>query len=198
MASGGQRDIEHEIHFARTPTSESWQYAKRELSFLASEEYTNASSGDTANMFLKNPSGSGTSAIVTDAGGNAATKSYVRIYDGFDNSATGGSNVDVENNLMDKGGEGSFDSGVMTVESDVSITPSNTFRSRVTGGATTGVGGEAGRLLAEPFIMEPGRRILIEVKKLASGDDEATITADWFEFDGVFTESEAQFPPMTF
>lgn len=83
MASGGQRDVELEAHIGRTVTSEMWYFSKAEQAFITSEEYTNASTGETATLTLSNAAGSGTTAVFAPIQVAVAARSYVRIYDGF-------------------------------------------------------------------------------------------------------------------
>lgn len=187
MASGGQRDIEIQAHVGRTALSENWYHAKWQESFLASEEYENTSVGDTSTLFVENPAGSGVTAVFSRLIGNPSAKSYVRVYDAFDADPSGGAAVDVENNLLDSSGEGEFDSGSITVQRGVSFTATNTFTSSITGGGV-GEGTHSGRASMDPVMLEPGRRMLVEVEKLVSDGADVVIEASWFEIDTVFSE----------
>jgi len=69
MASGGQRDIELETHIGRTVSGEMWYFAKSGAAYVVSEEFTNASAGETATLTLTNPAGSGTTLQMTHEDG---------------------------------------------------------------------------------------------------------------------------------
>lgn len=194
MASHGTRDVEIETHLCRTVSSETWYFAKSEQAFIVSEEYTNASTGDTVSLTLSNPSGSGTTAVFSPMNISALAQSYIRVYDEFSTAPSGGNSSDVQNVLLDSSG-GAPDTGDVTADRNQSFAESATHASRVIGG---GAGeGSIGASSDLPVLaLEPDRTIVIEVEKLASGSDPVTITARWFEVPQVYSETTTD-PPIS-
>lgn len=186
MASGGQRDIEVEAHLGRTTESEFLYYAKSERAFKVSEELTNTSQGDTTNLHVANPAGSGVTGVFTPIMAEAADRSYARVYDSFSTAPSGGNSADVQNVLMDASG-GAPDTGGLTAKTDVSFTESSTHISRLVG---SGVGGNSlgGAENLPVLALEPGREIVIEVEKLGTGNNQVPITARWYEAPVVYSE----------
>lgn len=186
MGSLGPRDIEVEAHLGRTIDSEFYYYAKNEVAFIASEEFTNASIGDTVALSMMNPAGSGTTAMFALIRVSTASRSYARVYDTFDSGPTGGTAADVENVLLDTG-NGAADTGEVTVEKNPTYTSASTHVAEPLGGGTGGnaiASAEAMPVLA----LEPDRDVVIEVEKLADGPDQVSITVRWFEIPAVLTD----------
>lgn len=194
MASGGQRDMEVEAHLGRTIESEFLYYAKSELAFKVSEELENANTGETVTLHLKNPEGSGVTAVFPPVRVSTAARSYVRVYDTFSAAPSGGTSADVQNVLMDAG-NGPPDTGEITAQTDVTFTESSTHIADLVG---SGVGaGAAGGATTFPLAgLEPGRQIVIEVEKLSTGPNEVPITARWYEVPVVYSQQTSD-PKIT-
>ena len=193
MTSFGTRDLEIQSAAGRTAQSEQWHHTKQEDAYLANEELSNASVGDTVAMLLENPADSGTSGVVAGAFGNPSAKSIIRIYDSFDGDP-GGDPATVQNDLLDTGGEGEQDVGALNAATNVTYTPSgDPFASFIVGGSSTGRTSISGRAAFLPLIIEPDRRIVLEVEKLESDGDEVVISLDWFEVPIVFSETTPRF-----
>lgn len=192
MAGGAQRDIEVETHLCREVSSEFWYFLKNERAFIVSEEFTNANTGDTSAIWFENPSDSGESAVFSSVSVSASSRSYARIHDGFSTAPSGGSDANLQNILLDSAG-GAPDVGVVTAKTGPSYTADETHeRELVPGGAGSAAVG--GRVEAPVLVLEPDREIVVEVEKLASGGDDVSVTAQWFEIEKVYSESNTD-PP---
>lgn len=195
MGSFGLRDIEQQTYFARNPIGDNWYFTRSELSFIVSEEYTNASAGDTANMHFAVASDVDACAVITGLEGNPSAFSALRIYDGFDGDVTGGSDVAIENDLLDTGGTAGGDpSDNVTVTRGVSFTATNTMFTRYVGGGK-GASLGAGAAQTPPFIIEPGREIVAEVEKVDTDGDELAINIRWHEPPIVYSTTDLPFNP---
>lgn len=186
MASGGTRDVEVEGHLSRTIQSEFLFYAKSERAFLTSTLLENASTGDTSNLHLSNPSGSGVSAIFSLLVGSPSARSVARVYDEFSTNPSGGSSVEVDNVLLDSAG-GAPDSGEVSAATDVSFSGSGTHAVDTVGGGegAPSVGGSANMPV---LALEPDREIVLEVEKTASDGNDVALTARWYEVPVVYSE----------
>lgn len=197
MASYGTRDIEIEAHLSRTPESDFYFYAKQGLAFVANPELENGGTGDTSATLLRNPEGSGKTAMFAGVSSTPAARSYARIYDTFDEEPTAGTETVIDNVLLGSVDGGPPDSGVVeaTVDPTYSVTPPGDIHMSDTVGGGTGNSSVGGTAELPILMLEPGRDAVIEVEKLTTGPDEAPIRARWFEVPVVFSESNTD-PPI--
>jgi hypothetical protein len=157
------------------------QQAKRkEEAYVASTRFTVAASGGTANMNVKNPSGSGINANIRGFLVRTQFEGIVDVFDKFSTAPSGGTGNGIDNLLLDS--DGSDDSGQVTVATNVTFTGSNTHVQDVipSGGPGGNIGGES---MAPTPVIEPGREIVIEVTNQSGSNDEAAITVIYVEED---------------
>jgi len=193
MGSYGVRDVEVEAHLSRTAESEFRYYARHGRAYTATSLLSNASSGDTSAVQFSNPADSGTTAVFTLLQLSAASRSYARLYDTFDSGPTGGDALQVQNVRLDAG-NGAPDVGSVTATQNPTYTGASTHTAELLPG---GQGGNAvGAEMTMPAVLlEPDRRIVIEVEKLASGPDEVSLVPRWYEVPQVFSETNVD-PPF--
>ena len=197
MGSLGPRDIEVESHLGRTPESDFYFYAKQEIAFVANPEQENASSGDTSALLLRNPSGSGKTAVFAGVSSTPASRSYARIYDTFDSTPTAGTATTIDNVLLGSVDSGPPDAGVVeaTIDPTYSVTPPGDIHMSDTVGGGTGNASIGGSAELPILMLEPGRDAVIEVEKLTTGPNEVPIRARWFEVPVVYSDANTD-PPL--
>jgi hypothetical protein len=191
MGSFGPRDIEVETHLGRTPESDFYYFAKQERGFVANPELTNPSSGDTSAMLLRNPSGSGKTAVFAGVSSTPTTRSYARIYDTFDSTPTAGTEAVIDNVLLGSADGSPPDTGAVEVSTDPTFsvtTPDDIHMSDTVGGGT-GNSSVGGSVELPILMLEPGRDAVLEVEKLTSGPDEVPMRARWFEVPVVYSDA---------
>lgn len=193
MTSFGLRDVEQQVFLGRSPIGDAWYFTRAELSFIVSEEYTNTSAGDTSNLHFIVDSTADASAVVTGLEGNPSAFSAIRVYDAFDGDVTGGTEVDMDNDLLDSAGTATS-SDIVTVTRGVTFTSTNTMFTRYVGGGK-GASRGAGAAQTPPFIVEPGREVVVEVEKVDTDGDELAINIRWHEPPIVFSTTDLPFDP---
>lgn len=193
MAGMGEGDVADQNHLARTIESEFWYFAKEEASFVVSEELTNGSTGATSAVSMSNPTDSGVTGVFALVQVSVQAPSYVRLYDRFDSGPSGGTEATVSNVLLDSAG-GAPDAGAVSALADPTYSATSTHVAEVLGG---GRGGNAvgGAVDVPVAALEPGRDLVIEVEKIVSDGDNATITVQWYEAPTVFSERAQPRPP---
>lgn len=145
-------------------------YKQREQAFTASFiEAEIPSGGGTIDMQIANPAESGFDIDVINFIFTSQFKGQFAVYDQFSSSPTGGTEVAVDNLLMDTGGENGSTAGGVTINRGVTFTESGSphfeavLPSGGMGANTTGGEGTA----TEPLI-EPGREIVMELTNTSS------------------------------
>lgn len=161
--------------------------ALREKAFVISEKDTVSNNGGTTNLHIRNPSSNDTTAVFTTADVSTQFKATAKIHETF-SSITDGTELDIDNFLMDTGGAAGTDPGNMKAFKNTTFTSTDTHSETVLG---SGVGGSAvaGNTNLPLFAMEPGREIIIEVENQSSSEDDATIIITYFEIDEIPSET---------
>lgn len=197
MTAMGDGEIDDQIHLTRTIDTEFYYFAKQESAFIANPEQENTSAGDTAALLLRNPEGSGHTAIFAGVSSSPAARSYARIYDGFDDTPVNGNPEVVDNVLLGTANGGPPETGVLEASRDPTYsvtTPDDIHLSDVVGGDSVGNNSIGGNVELPILMLEPGRDAVVEVEKLGTGPDEVPIRARWFEVPVVFSEREHKRP----
>lgn len=136
-------------------------YRNNERGFTVSYT-TSVAGGGTANIHIKNPSGSGVNLDLFNIQVSTQFRGQYAIYDVFSSDPSGGNSLGIDNLLMDSENT-TPDTGNAVTNSEVSFTESGThWESVLPSGGTGGnvVGGSAAG--PEP-ILEPDREIVIQV-----------------------------------
>ena len=191
MASYGTRDIEIQAAMGRTALSDEYYAALAGQSYEVSEEYTIATTGETATLTIANPADTGVSAPIAPATADARASSYGRVYTEFTDAPSGGTEITPTNALTAT--DGTTDASALTVRRGDTFSADGPTTSRLIGGGR-GASAVGGLSQLSITILEPGREAVIELEKLTSGGDEATITARWFEIPVVLSETNIDYP----
>jgi len=141
----------------------------------------NVPDGESLNLYLKNPTADRTIDVV-DISYVADVSGRFRIHDRV-SDVSGGSDLTIENMALDED-NGSPDSGNMTAKSDVNFTADGTHLELPTtthSGNATSPGEDNG---TTPMI-EPGRKIVIEVDDTSLNGGDVGIAVEYRELDRV-------------
>ncbi|UBF23322.1 hypothetical protein M1M40_gp44 [Halorubrum tailed virus 29] len=166
-------------------------YRQREQGFVASHIYDVPGGGGTVNLFVRNPADSGFVVDVVKESFTSQFKGEFAVYDQFaaGGAPSGGTDVGVDNLLMDSGGTNGSTAGGVTVKRGVSFTPEGSphFQSVIpSGGGGNGgppaasVGGAAAG--TEPLI-EPGREVVYQLQNDATEDSKGSLGIVYLERD---------------
>lgn len=155
---------------------------KRDENVHVASTRESVAAGGTLNIHIQNPSGSGVDCNLAQVEVNTRFQGNYTIYDAFSSEPSGGSELEVDNLLMDSddvNGE-----GVVVVNTGVSFTDSGTpHLLGVIPSGGQGANQIGGQSLGTRPLIEPGREIVIEVLNDSSESDVAAVTVVYTEED---------------
>lgn len=146
--------------------------------FTVSETFSVADGG-TANIHLKNPSGSGSTLVLIDLEVSGDGGFTARLHDEFSSAPSGGTSVEIQATFLDS--DGTDDDGVATANKNVSFTNGVATFAALGGGA--GASSVGGQQTLPTMAMDEGREIVIEVENTTASSHTYSITTVYFEKD---------------
>lgn len=152
---------------------------QRDEAFVISE--VSSLVGDASyNVRLKNPEDSDKTIWVVDISVSSDGPYIANIHDGFSESPSGGSSVEIQSMLLDT--ERVNNNGVAIAEQGVSFTSNSTHAVGVGGGSgpSTNMAFGAGTSHAAMAI-EPGREIVVDVENTSSSENNYGISIVYYE-----------------
>lgn len=144
-------------------------FKNRELGFVASFIDDVAGEGGTINLQIRNPTDSTFDIDVVQFLFASQFTGRVAIYDQFSSAPSGGTEVPIDNLLMDEGGTNGSSMGGVTANRGVSFTADGSphFTGVLPSGGVGGTG-TGGALSGTEPIIEPGREIVMELQNDAT------------------------------
>jgi len=155
---------------------------QEERAFVVSYLADVSSGGGTITVQLRNPADSGFDVDVVQSVFSSQFAGQFAIYDTFDSAPANGTELTVDNLLLDSGGtNGPTQGGVVTTHS-VEFTPSGTPHLRtVLPSGGVGGGSTGGSLLGSEPLIEPGREIVLELENDSNNTNPGSIGVVYIE-----------------
>lgn len=154
-----------------------YQKARSGRAYIISELY-NISSGNTQNIHLRNPASNDMRFWVMEITVSSDTPYIANVHDVFDSSPTGGTEIKIQNVLLDADSDNN--DGKAVANENVSFSSSS---SHAVGVGGSGSGGQTGGFTIShpPIVIEPNREILLNVENTSSGSGNYALTIVYYE-----------------